>query len=202
MRKYLYLTAIMIITSLNVYSQFNEDVKDVKPYVWPSNRLGLSASSFSGYGLSYQYHIVDKYVIKFSFFGYGESNNNSQYYSNQNLYTTVGAELQMNLHRTRYTRFHAFVAASHWYDDYSSNNYYDQNGMYNSSTINRTVVGGIGFGFEFLAWGLISFNIETGLQGRFTTQSHWETSPNYSLTTTSHPRYYGFGIGGGVTYAF
>jgi hypothetical protein len=203
MKRLINLALFLIIPISCLIAQVDTDDKEYKPFTWPNNRLGAVASMFSGFGLSYQYHFMDKYALKFSGFVYGESNSGDMNYStNQNLYATVGLECQLNLHKTKYTRFHAFAASSLWYDDYSSYYTYDMSGKTENSTINRAIVGGIGFGFEFLAWKIISFNIETGLQGRFGTVSRVEKSPNSSFMSITHPRSFGFGIGGGISYAF
>lgn len=186
MRKFLIVIIVFVfgITSLKT---------EEKEYDWPVNRIGASASSFTGYGLTYFRHFADDFVIKLAVFGYGESNDDSNY-QNSSLFGTIGTELQYNLHKTKYTRLHLFGAFSIWYDE----SIYGYGLSYYSSSIKREYVTGFGFGFEFLAWGIISFNIETGLMGRFGANTY----SDYSMTTTTDPKYYGFGIGGGITYAF
>jgi len=160
---------------------------------WPLNRIGASASTFTGYGLTYYRHFADDFVVKLAVFGYGDSQDDPGYESN-NLFATIGTELEYNLHKTQFTRLHVFGAFSLWYDE--SN--YDYDYSYASSVIERQYVTGFGFGFEFLAWGIISFNIETGLQARFSVNSNNDGTTN----KTTYPQYYGFGFGGGITYAF
>lgn len=184
MKALLAVVVLLVITTQLTFSQKNSEETN-----WPSNRVGGSASSFSGHGLSYQRHFGDDVVAKVSFFGYGDSYYNSS--DIDELFITFGGEFQYNLHKAKYTRMHLFLGLSYWYDE-NSNWYYYDNNYY--PDINRTMVTGIGFGIEFLAWGHLSINLETGWQGRF--------GVNTDGDGTHYPKYLGFGAGGGVSYAF
>lgn len=192
-----YITSLfaLLFISVTSYSQPAQRITQVDESSWPANRLGALASSFMGYGLSYQRHFPGEIAARIAMFGFGESNN-----TDKSLYGTLGLDLQYTLHRTKYTRFHTFVASSIWYDESNFNYIWDSN--YYSSSINRSYVFGFGFGFEFLAWQIISFSIETGLQGRFENNSTYNKNNNMIMYENSKPRFYGFGFGGGISYSF
>lgn len=199
MKHYLVCLFGFVVIAATSYGQPTQRISQVNESTWPQNRLGALASSFMGYGLSYQRHFTGDIAARISMFGFGESNNMD---NRQSLYGTLGLDLQYTLHRTKFTRFHTFVASSIWYDESSYNYLWDPNQFQYSSTINRSIVAGFGFGFEFLAWEIISFSIETGLQGRFENNSSYNKSNNMIMYENRKPRFYGFGIGGGISYSF
>ncbi len=191
------LIALLFLLSLANAGENKNAAKQTKP--WPKNRIGLSASTFTGYGLTYYRHFGDKFVGKVCLFAFGDTQADAD--NSKDLRSIFGTELQYNLHKTKYTRLHIFGAFSFWYDE-SQYEYWNEKSTYTQWNIDRTYVTGVGFGFEFLAWGIISFNIETGLMSRFGINSDSDNNPINPYSKTSYPKSYGFGIGGGITYAF
>ncbi len=189
---------IFLIVLLTLSTALGEEQPKDETNKWPLNRIGLTGSTFTGYGLTYYRHFGEKLVGKICFFAFGtadESGGNSN-----DMRIITGGELQYNLHRTKYSRLHIFAAFSYWHDE----NKYDawsREENYSYYQIERNYVSGIGFGFEFLAWKIISFNIETGILYRYGINTE-TNSPDISNNSVSYPKSFGFGIGGGITYAF
>jgi len=192
------LLSLFIIFVLAYTNGMAEEREQSKNSEWPLNRIGLTASTFTGYGLTYYRHFGEKFVGKICFFAFGSSNESGD--NSSDIRTIAGGELQYNLHKTKYTRLHIFTAFSYWYNE-SKYETWSRNDDYTNYDIERNYVSGIGFGFEFLAWHIISFNIETGILYRYgvNTQSN---EPGLTNDIVSYPRSFGFGINGGITYAF
>ncbi len=189
------LALLLIASTENATSKENYNSKNQ----WPKNRIGLSASTFTGFGLTYYRHFGEDFVGKINLYAFGESRRDGSY--SKDFFSTIGTELQYNMHKTKYTRLHIFTALSLWYDEREYSYERENRQKITSITIRRTYVTGFGFGFEFLAWGIISFNIETGLMGRFGVKTYKNNDLDPKNKTT-YPQSYGFGIGGGISYAF
>jgi hypothetical protein len=190
---------ITLLLLLSMAAAKTKDNNDKETKAWPQNRIGLSASTFTGYGLTYYRHFGDKIVGKVCLFAFGGTQADVD--NSKDLQSILGTEIQYNLHKTKYTRLHIFGAFSFWYNE-NQYEYRNEKNTYTQLSIDRTYVTGVGFGFEFLAWGIISFNIETGLIGWFGINSDSDNSSVYPYSKTTYPKSYGFGIGGGITYAF
>lgn len=190
--KKLGLLIVILLISFSIVKSADIEEKAKEKIEWPKNRIGLTGSTFTGYGLTYYRHFGEKFTAKICLFAFGE-NRNDEYDQSSNFQSIVGTELQYTLHQTKYTRLHIFTSFSFWYDENDYGQYQNQ-----SLSIDRMYTPGIGFGFEFLAWGRISFNLETGIQARY------EVNSNYYVNSskTNYPKSYGFGIGGGISYAF
>ncbi len=166
---------------------------------WLQNRIGGYGSFFSGYGLSYQYQFENGFSLKTQLFAYGSDNDNSNYNANE-IQLALGADLQYNLKRTENTRL--YVLAGSFIDYYEDGNYY--NSSPNDSDIERYINVGIGFGIELMAWKNVSFMLEGGYYGRFgnNTVSVYRYGDERDIKETQNPRSFGFGVGGGIFYAF
>jgi|APTNR8051073442_1049403.scaffolds.fasta_scaffold03618_7 hypothetical protein len=166
---------------------------------WPQNRIGLYGSFFSGYGLSYQYQFENGFSLKTQLFAYGSDNDNSDYNTNE-IQLALGADLQYNLKRTENTRL--YVLAGSFIDYYEDGYYYYSSP--NDSDIERYINVGIGFGIELMAWKNVSFMLEGGYYGRFgnNTVSVYRYGDERDIKETQNPRSFGFGVGGGIFYAF
>lgn len=164
---------------------------------WLKNRVGLYGSFFSGYGLSYQYQFDNGISLRTQLFAYGSDNDNSNYNSTE-IQLAYGIDLQYNLQRTKSTRF--YVLAGSFIDYYEDGYYYDNDNY----DIERYINVGLGFGIEIMAWRNISIMLEGGYYGRFgnNTVSVYRYGDERDIKETQNPRSFGFGVGGGIFYAF
>lgn len=171
---------------------------------WLKNRIGLYGSFFSGYGLSYQHQFENGFSLRTQLFAYGSNDDNKDYNSEEFRFA-YGADLQYNLIRTRNTRLYTLVGS--FLDYYESGN---NNNTYPSKTkdydIERYINVGVGFGIELMAWRNLSFVIEGGYYGRFGNNSIGVYRPvsgqNVRYSEKQTPKSFGFGVGGGISYAF
>lgn len=171
---------------------------------WLQNRVGGYGSFFSGYGLSYQYQFENGISLKTQLFAFGSDDDNRNY-NNDEIQLTYGIDLQYNLNRTKNTRFYALAGS--FIDYHEEGNYY-----YSSSSddtdfdIERYINVGVGFGIELMAWQNISVVVEGGYYGRFgnntVTDYNYNNNGNTRVKVNETPRTFGFGVGGGLFYAF
>lgn len=170
---------------------------------WPQNRIGLYGSFFSGYGLSYQYQLKNGISLRTQLFAYGR-NDDDEYNSNE-IRLAYGADVQYNLKRSRNTRL--YVLAGSFFDYYEyGNNYSIPPANTNNYDIERNINVGAGFGIELLAWRHVSFAIEGGYYGKFGNNSvtvYRNVNGQDVLSRENQtPKSFGFGVGGGIFYAF
>lgn len=149
-----------------------------------TNRVGLVASMFTGYGLSFVTKVSDRIWIKGVASIYGTGTTNAS-----DMRLTLGTELQVDLLSAEQMRFYGFAAASYWY----ANNKYENPVSSNSE---GNYVGGLGFGIEARVMKHLALSLESGFLFRNTFIS--STMP---IDNTSH-YYVGIGIGGGIYYSF
>ncbi len=171
---------------------------------WPQNRIGLYGSFFSGYGLSYQYQFENGISLRTQLFAYGSNDDNNNYNSDE-IQLALGADLQYNLKRTNNSRL--YVLAGSFIDYYERGNSYYSSSVYSKDyNIERFINVGIGFGIEILGWKNVSIVLEGGYYGRF--GNNTVTVYDYSGEETKRvkvnqtPKSFGFGVGGGISYAF
>ncbi len=125
------------------------------------NMLGLSASLFSGIGISYQRELVKDWRIKTTgVVTYWEEDNYSEWF------ISYGAESQYDLIKMKETRFYAIFGASLMY--WEDNDYYyilSEMTVVDESyekTIERTFTVGPGFGLEILVLERVAINFDAG----------------------------------------
>ncbi|PKL80697.1 MAG: hypothetical protein CVV25_03060 [Ignavibacteriae bacterium HGW-Ignavibacteriae-4] len=170
---------------------------------WPQNRIGLYGSFFSGYGLSYQYQFANGLSVRTQLFAYGSNDDNN--YNSDEIQLALGADLQYNLKRTHNTRLYALAGS--FIDYYERGNSYYSSSVYSKDyNIERFINVGVGFGIEILGWQNVSIVLEGGYYGRF--GNNTVTDYDYSGEETKRvkvnqtPKSFGFGVGGGISYAF
>ncbi len=170
---------------------------------WPEHRLGFCGSMMTGYGLFYQNHSLEDYTFKGTIFGYGKSGADN--YDDQ-LEADIGFEIQRNLKRTRQTRFYLLLGSYFRYNE-SKEYYYVYNSNPQFTKIERYTNIGTGFGFEVIVWNHLSFNFDCGYYGQFGRNNEldqsWDNILQKSIIkkVTRTPREFGFGVGGGISYA-
>lgn len=171
---------------------------------WLQNRVGLYASFFSGYGLSYQHQFSNGISIKTQLFAYG-SDDDYRNYNTDEIQLTYGIDLQYNLNRTNNTRFYALLGS---FIDYSEdgNYFYSTSPNVNDYDIERYINVGVGFGIEVMAWRNISIVVEGGYFGRLGNNSiidyDYVNGEYTRVIENQKPRSFGFGAGVGIFYAF
>ena len=182
----------------------NVSTSDDDESQWLQNRIGLYGSFFSGYGLSYQYQFENGFSIRTQLFAYGSNDENNNYNSDE-IRLALGADLQYNLKRTKNTRL--YVLAGSFVDYFENGNYTN---IYPSTSkdydIERYINVGVGFGMELMAWRNFAFVIEGGYYGRFGNNSvtvyDYREEGNIRTKENITPKTFGFGVGGGIFYAF
>ena len=171
---------------------------------WLQNRIGGYGSFFSGYGLSYQYQFDNGFSIRSQLFAYGSDDDNRDYNTDE-IQLTYGIDMQYNLNRTKNTRFYALAGS---FIDYSEdgNYYYSTSPNDKDYDIERYINVGVGFGIEVMAWRNISVVVEGGYYGRFgnntVTVYRYGDEREFNFKENITPRSFGFGVGGGIFYAF
>lgn len=171
---------------------------------WLQNRIGLYGSFFSGYGLSYQHQFENGFSLRTQLFAYGSNDDNSNYNSDE-IRLAYGVDLQYNLKRTKNTRFYALLGSFIDYYERGSS-YYDTPNSVKDYDVERYFNIGIGFGIELMAWRNVSFMLEGGYYGRFgnndVTVYDYNNGQSTSYKANQTPTTFGFGVGGGIFYAF
>ncbi len=170
---------------------------------WLQNRIGLYGSFFSGYGLSYQRQLKNGVSLRTQFFGFGNSEDDD--YGSDEIRLAYGADVQYNLQRSRKTRL--YVLTGSFYDYYESeNNYPATPSGKKDYDIERYINVGVGLGIELIAWQHVSFSIEGGYYGRFgnnnVTTYRIVNGQEIRSREKQTPKSFGFGVGGGIFYAF
>ncbi len=158
-----------------------------------SHQIGASLSMISGYGLSYQYIISDKYRVKVT--GFYASENNSIHMADE-LTTSFGIEGQKTLFLTEVTRLYALfgIGINRDINQYTSQNYIGKRSTY---------TGGGGFGIMIMASERISFNVDVGLLYSYFERKYYTISGNDPPPVS--PAYrseVSFGVGGGIGLGF
>lgn len=168
-------TSVRTVETTTIYKS------DEKPY---TNRIGLAASMFTGYGLSYVTKVSERVWTKGVGSVYGTGTTNAS-----DIRMTLGAELQVDLLSAEQMRFYGFAATSYWYSNNKRENP-------NSSNSEGNYVGGLGFGIEATVMKHLALSLESGFLFRNTF-----LSSSVPIDNSSH-YYVGIGIGGGIYYTF
>lgn len=188
----------------NLVTSSNQNTTEDDDSPWLKNRIGVYGSFFSGYGLSYQHQFENGFSLRTQLFAYGSNDDNDDYNSDEFRFA-YGADLQYNLIRSRNTRLYALAGSFLDYYESGNNNY-----TFPSKTkdydIERYINVGVAFGIELMAWRNLSFVIEGGYYGRFGNNSITVYKPvngqSVKHKEKQTPKSFGFGVGGGISYAF
>lgn len=174
-----------------------------------THRIGATVSSISGAGLSYMYSFTETTRGKLTGYIFYDGSNDDDY----SLSGSFGAEFQMDVHHSSWTRLYVLAGTSLWYDDDRQFSKAIANGReytdYEHSSIDRMYTAGLGIGVEVMVLKHIMLNFDGGYQFRRTINDN--TNYTYNINgdiigtgynpSTSHT-YIGFGGGIGLCYAF
>ncbi len=186
-------------TNSKVVSTNNQNNVDDDESQWLQNRIGLYGSFFSGYGLSYQYQFENGISVRTQVFAYGSNDDNNNYNSDE-IQIAFGGDFQYNLKRSKTTRL--YILAGSFIDYNERGNYYEYPSSDEDVDIKRYINVGVGIGMELMAWRNISFVIEGGYYGRFGNNSITVFNNETRYKEKQTPKSFGFGVGGGISYAF
>ncbi len=153
------------------------------------HQIGVSGSTISGLGISYQYIFSDKYRIKMTGLYLNEDYNNYE----RTTLASAGIEGQRSLYKSEKMRLYGFVSGS-WYLKKDAEFYYPD---YSSSSARNRYTGGAGLGVEMLTAGRIAFTIDIGLSYALQ-KYHHKSNIYYSSNDEYRRSEVGFGIGGGI----
>ncbi len=208
MKKILLAAALMSVLFAGKTFAQDDEAEDVRPFPYQQT-FGLTASSTSGSGIYYRAALSQNMQVKVAGFIYFNESSNTgtrYYYGNDNYFIyNVGAELQRNIYASRNTRFYALAGVNYLYDRSSNNSYYfdpfDNSNPYADKNIYKTIRGGIGAGFEFVAWKHLSMNFEGSFDLHNTDTQYIPGNPTVQ-PSTGYERGVGLGGGIGIGYTF
>ena len=160
-----------------------------------NNRVGLTYSILSGYGLTYLRQLDDKFSIKGQLFGFGKYESEPESYNENYLNLSVGAELQYNLIKHRTNRLYSLLGAYFVYD-------YNETSGWNSdyNSIYKYYNLGLGIGFESMLFSNITVAVDGGYFGQYV--KYLSENGSSINTLRSNDIVFGFGIGVSLYYNF
>lgn len=191
---------LLFIISLNLV-QAQEETKitvvQESKNIFKNNRVGLTYSMMSGYGLTYLRSFENNFSIKTQLYLYGSVDANDTEYRDNSLKLAIGAELQYNLAKFQSNRL--YVLAGFYYDyDYSLYDYLlhtkDEVVKKNAFDITRHYNVGLGIGFEVYLLNNISVAFDGGYYGEIKNNNQADF---YTVKETS--KSIGFGFAGGIS---
>ncbi len=180
--------------------QYNINKKEF-PTLELQNRVGVYASHFSGYGLSYQHQFLSGVSLKTQLLAFGKINDEED--SENMLIANWGLDLQFDVFKNNSMRYYGLIGSFYHYKE-------DQNVVFSTGTykeINRGFNVGIGGGAEIKVMDRITACIEGGYYGRFSNNDEFKqtriSSGNYVYEKVKNkPKEFNFGAGIGVFFAF
>lgn len=190
-------------TNSQLTTSNNQDPVEGDDSKWVQNRIGIYGSFFSGYGLSYQYQFKKGISLRTQLFAYGSNDDDDS--NATEVQITYGADVQYNLKRSGNTRLYVLAGSFLDYSE-SGNTYYLPSPSPNNYDIERYINIGVGLGIELIAWQHVAFAIEGGYYGRFgnnnVTVYRTVNGQDMIFNEKQTPKAFGFGVGGGIFYAF
>lgn len=160
---------------------------------YPRHKAGISFSTISGAGLSYQIEISKYLAFQISGFPYYFGTNPPD---DLDIYLVAGAEFQYNFLNDKTNRLFSFVGLSHWIVEERSVNKYVVNDVQTIEkirNINLLDNAGFGVGYEYIVKNSVALNINIGLQYQSSKKSHL----GILIDRNPHGTNY-LGIGGGI----
>lgn len=160
---------------------------------YPRHKAGISFSTISGAGISYQIEINKFWAFQISAFPYYFGTNPHE---DLDIYLIAGAEFQYNFLNDKSNRLFSFIGFSRWYVEERTVNEY----VFNDVEIiekNKNIYlldnAGFGIGYEFIVKNSVALNINLGLHYQSSEESHLGILIDRNPDGTKY-----LGIGGGI----
>ncbi|MDX2127472.1 MAG: hypothetical protein SFU91_00370 [Chloroherpetonaceae bacterium] len=173
-------------------SSRQDSSKMPQSYPFHRHQIGVSASSFSGYGLSYRIAFSEKILIRFTGFGFVNSSNVSTINERTESTLVLGTELQYTLKSFESVRFYLLGGVNRFYEQTTNSASVRSNNVMNSMEDWRF---GFGFGTEFKIFNSFFLNIDIG--GIYENSS---TFSEFRIPPEARSTFIGFGLGLGLSY--
>ncbi len=160
---------------------------------YPRHKAGISLSTISGAGLSYQMEINKHWAVQISGFPYYIGTNPPD---DLDIYLVAGAEVQYNFINDKSSRLFSFVGFSHWYVEERSVREYVHNDIPTIDKIkkiNMFTNAGAGMGYEYIIKNSVALSVNLGLHYQSSKESHL----GILIDRNPHGTNY-LGIGGGI----
>ena len=159
---------ILFFAYISQAQEISDALQPKKEKKLKDNKVGLTYSMMSGYGLTYLRSFENNFSIKTQLYLYGSVDANDTEYRDNSLKLAIGAELQYNLAKFQSNRL--YVLAGFYYDyDYSLYDYLlhtkDEVVKKNAFDITRHYNVGLGIGFEVYLLNNISVAFDGGYYG-------------------------------------
>lgn len=188
---------ILIFTYTSQAQEMSDALQPKKENKLKENKVGLTYSMLSGYGLTYLRSFDNNFSIKTQLYLWGITEANGTEYRDNSLDLAIGAELQYNLAKFQSNRLYALAG---FYFDYEYSLYDYLKGSQSNRLvktafdITRHFNVGLGVGFEVYLLNNISVAFDGGYYGQV-------KSNNYAdfLTATTNTKAIGFGLAGGIS---
>lgn len=161
------------------------------------HQIGVSGSTISGMGISYQYIFTDNYRMKLS--GFVLSSTASTIYDSDDLYSSIGLEGQKTLFLTEATRLYVLLGVGMYRE---RSQYFPENGFSSYARTENTYTGGTGFGIELIAAERISFHFDVGLAYTFKERKYASIDGSTPPVSPTFRSEVGIGIAGGLGFGY
>lgn len=160
------------------------------------HQIGVSGSTISGLGISYQYIFSDNYRVMCT--GFYISDGASSDTWPESVIASAGIEGQRTLLKNNTIRLYGLLGLAYFFNgDYRSGKLVYS---YNSRKQN-TYNGGGGVGMEMIALGRIALHVEVGLVYSFS-ETKYDPPGGLSSPNPGFKSEVGIGIGGGLGFGF
>lgn len=193
-------TIIVFVILIFTYTGQSQEIYDTlhpkqEQKILLNNRVGITYSTLSGYGLTYLRQLNDKFSIKGQLFGFGKYETEPEFINENYLVISIGTELQYNLIKYTNNRLYALGGIYYVYD-------YDENSGWNSdyNSTNNYYNIGLGIGFETMLFSNITMAIDGGYFGQYV--KYRSEDDNTLDILRNNEIVFGFGIGVSLYYNF
>lgn len=199
---------LLFIISLNLV-QAQEETKitlvQKAKNIFKNNRVGLTYSMMSGYGLTYLRAFENNFSLKTQLFAYGNLDNSENSLKDNSVNFAIGTELQYNL--TYFKNNRLYTLAGFYFDyDYATSQENVASFVVDTYDIKRKYNFGLGIGFEAFIANNITIALDGGYYGYFENRNSREIKYDKNearlVYPTSNAISFGFGFGASLYYNF
>lgn len=204
--KAILLTAMLILATVQMKAQTNDEITSQLAGSGISQIVGLSYSTVSGAGLTYQHLFNPNYRVKVAGLLFWDESTKDM--NKDILAYNAGGEFHRAMHQTNITRLYALVGGQYDYKRSSGGYLNEIPGIDNADTekqIAKTISFGVGVGLEVFTWKNVAINAEGNYYFFQTIEENTTPDPvksgvfNYREDLIRGVR---FGFGLGIGYAF